>query len=89
MTRSRRVRQMTSDELASELASLLLDSMISGELSEGKANRWERVARELARRDYRFRPHGKDCCCHDCWTLFGTWQNLQRRASLMTFDPYA
>lgn len=77
---------MTTDDLASELAATMLDVMMGSDLSEGQAHRWERVARELARRDYRFRDHGRKCTCADCWMLWDTWTGFMRRA-LDGVDP--
>jgi hypothetical protein len=80
MARSRRVRQMSTDALIAEVSASLLDAGLGGVLDEGAVHRFDRVCRELARRDYRFRAHGKECACADCWFLWDTWTGWYRRA---------
>lgn len=80
MARSRRVRQARTDELELELVYLMNDFREGVPIEGARASRWRRVARELARRDYRFRSHGQRCQCADCWYLWEVWTGLWRRA---------
>lgn len=41
--------------------------------------RYLRVAKELARRDYRDRSHGRRCACSECLYLLEVWVHLRRR----------
>lgn len=73
---------MSTEELERELAHLFL-GMQDGLPMEGpRKSRWQRVARELARRDYRFRPHGRTCMCADCWYLWDVWCGLFRHGDV-------
>lgn len=80
MARSNRVRQMRTDELELELVFLFRQLQDGVPVTGPRASRWRRVARELARRDYRFRQHGQRCQCADCWYLWEVWTGLWRRA---------
>ena len=74
------MRQMRSAELVQESADLFCAAVFDDELSEAQAARFMRIARELARRDYRFRAHGRKCTCAECFQMFEVWQMSQRRA---------
>lgn len=81
VTRSRRIRHMTTRELERELSGLYAVLACSDEPLDSAEARWERVARELARRDYSHRPHGRDCTCSECMYLLDVWIDHRRRPS--------
>lgn len=87
MGRHNRVRQRTTDELVAEVSEFLIEGRLQGELTEQQQHRYERVCRELARRDYRFRSHGRKCTCEDCWMLYDAWIEWQRRSLDAIPDP--
>lgn len=80
MARSNRVRQMSTHLLEAELARFLCQPPYGDEREDRAQARAERVARELARRDYRFRPHGRECTCADCCELGRYWEWVARRS---------
>lgn len=85
MPRTQRVRHTPTPVLEAELAALLVDWTMQVDhdqvLIDGHCrlcSRWFRVAREIARRDYRFRAHGQRCTCAECVQLAEEWSLLQR-----------
>lgn len=90
MARSNRVRQLPTEKLVQEVADLFCALTFGDELTAPQEARWGRLVREIARRDYRFRAHGRGCTCADCWELFTTWQELRRRvgADVTLFVPH-
>lgn len=79
MARSRRVRQLRTIQLEEEAAELMAASLVGDELNEAQTARLGRLWRELARRDYRFRAHGRGCTCADCCYLLDQWVEHRRR----------
>jgi hypothetical protein len=89
MGRLRRVRELTTWELERELDRLEQDVVVEALLYDGSRpaeaslsaaeRRWRRIARELARRDYVERAHGRRCACADCFQLLEQWIHLRRR----------
>lgn len=84
MSRSGRVRDLTTWELEREVSRHQRDAVVEALLGDEPAfdaaqRRLRRVMRELARRDYRHRSHGQKCHCSDCMALLDRWRELQRR----------
>lgn len=79
MARSRRVRQLRTVELEEELCELYNHHTFDEELNEAQRARYGRLVRELNRRDYRFRAHGRGCTCSDCMYLLEQWTESRRR----------
>lgn len=93
MARNQRVRQMTTRDLEAEMIALYPQLLFSSCDETGLCDhppeecppwrramqRWLRVTHELARRDYRFRPHGRRCTCEDCMALLWAWEDTARR----------
>lgn len=79
MARSNRVRQLSTRALEQELQRFLCEPPFPDEREQRAEARAERVARELARRDYRFRAHGRECTCEACTGLHHYWLWLGRR----------
>lgn len=76
---------MPTPALEQEAAGLLIDHQLDQEhedwMMDGhcrRCSRWFRVMREVTRRDYRFRQHGRECTCSDCMYLLEEWTLLQR-----------
>lgn len=87
MARTNRVRHTPTHLLEVEAASLMLDWKLDGShpdwLMDGHCrlcSRWFRVMREVTRRDYRFRAHGRACTCSECLQLLDEWTTLNRGA---------
>lgn len=86
MARTRRVRDLCTDALVEELGQLFCSAAIDNRWNPKMQQRWSRVAREVARRDYRFRPHGRRCTCADCTHLLEVWASLGRRSDPLPDD---
>lgn len=76
---------MTTWELELEVAQHQTDAILEALLGDeslfnAAERRLRRVMRELARRDYRHRSHGRQCTCSDCLALLDAWRQLQRRS---------